>query len=652
MNMPEFYALRANDPNADEGPRNASVLTFSGDTNDSMVKELTQNSLDARAERNGNLEIKINVLDIAKSDIPDFETFISKLCEMRDYYASMSTQYTQFFETAFKSLEEDTIKVLVFEDFLTKGLTGDDKDKQGTFKKCVNDENISGGKETDSLGNHGIGKNSVFGYSSIQTVFYCSFNLAGEYKFKGVSKLGTYEDSNGIHRSNRMFYGNVIRGGEHEEIQLVSELNEIPEKFRRTEPGLSQFVLGAEVGDDWEDNIKKAFLTNYWFLFENDKLKVTVGDVVLSKDNYEECAMELFEGVTSDLNPLPYIKAFRNSEVLESEIYKIGNVKLFLLEEEEGDFFPNRVLYLRDGMKIKTGPLGVRGLPTPIAGVIYCTDSDGNSILGAMEPHAHDDFLPALVEKKGAPNGVGHEEAKRIIYELDRFKAESVREIKNKYAEAVSNVEIVDKLFEGIMPGSKGKGGAGKDSETENESFEIRNKELETTVTFSSGGSNSIATGEDEVTDGVGPESGLGEGGKGQRSGKGKKKGTDGGGVVGLGPRKKKNKRNVESRFFLTERTSEQSEYKIVLKSDSNYGACNITIGQVGDNRSGSGGMGAELIEVKDASGNVIPFQPVLSSEGVVSGYELVGVMVTGKDVLDIKVSEKTLSAFTIIETK
>jgi 6-pyruvoyl-tetrahydropterin synthase len=71
--MPEFYTLKANDPNSDEGPRNAAVLTFSADTNDSMVKELTQNSLDARSERNGSLEIKVNVIDVSKECVPDFE---------------------------------------------------------------------------------------------------------------------------------------------------------------------------------------------------------------------------------------------------------------------------------------------------------------------------------------------------------------------------------------------------------------------------------------------------------------------------------------------------------------------------------------------------------------------------------------------------
>lgn len=45
--MPDFYTYQAGDPTSDIGPRTASILTFSGNTNDSFIKELTQNSLDA-----------------------------------------------------------------------------------------------------------------------------------------------------------------------------------------------------------------------------------------------------------------------------------------------------------------------------------------------------------------------------------------------------------------------------------------------------------------------------------------------------------------------------------------------------------------------------------------------------------------------------
>jgi len=71
-----FFSYRANDDTSDNGPRTASVLTFSGNTNDSFVKELTQNSLDARMARNGNLKIVVKSMVLSKSDIPNFQLLI------------------------------------------------------------------------------------------------------------------------------------------------------------------------------------------------------------------------------------------------------------------------------------------------------------------------------------------------------------------------------------------------------------------------------------------------------------------------------------------------------------------------------------------------------------------------------------------------
>ena len=84
--------------------------------------------------------------------------------------------------------------------------------------KIVLIENVSGKKSEYSLGNHGIGKNAVFRYSSIQTVFYSSLNQKGERKFKGVSKLGTFEYEN-EKKQERIYYGNFENG----KVKLVSD---------------------------------------------------------------------------------------------------------------------------------------------------------------------------------------------------------------------------------------------------------------------------------------------------------------------------------------------------------------------------------------------------------------------------------------------
>jgi hypothetical protein len=81
--MPNFYNYQANDPTSDSGPSNASILTFSGNTNDSFIKELTQNSLDARlVTSTGKLSLKIRMIEIKKTDIPNFSELESIINQM------------------------------------------------------------------------------------------------------------------------------------------------------------------------------------------------------------------------------------------------------------------------------------------------------------------------------------------------------------------------------------------------------------------------------------------------------------------------------------------------------------------------------------------------------------------------------------------
>ena len=297
-----FFSYRANDDASDNGPRTAAVLTFSGNTNDSFVKELTQNSLDARSTRNGNLKIVVKSMLLSKQEIPNFQQFELSLNQMEKYWNSKSDQYKRFFETSKKSISRNDVNVLVFEDYLTNGLHGDDY--KGTFKNCVNDENVSGKEHGDSLGNHGIGKNSIFGYSGIHTVYYSSLNQLNEYKFKGVSKLGNYEDENNVKRSDRIYYGDV----DGETVRLLNDPNRIPNCFKRQAIGLSQFVIGAELNDQWQVNVKKAFISNYWFLFEIGKLEVNIQGIVLNQLNYHQIATDLFKDDNTRDKPLPYIK--------------------------------------------------------------------------------------------------------------------------------------------------------------------------------------------------------------------------------------------------------------------------------------------------------------------------------------------------------
>jgi hypothetical protein len=648
--MPNFYNYQANDPTSDSGPSTASILTFSVNTNDSFIKELTQNSLDARlVTSTGKLSLKIRMIEIKKTDIPNFSELESIINQMELYWNLKSDQYKQFFKTAKKSISGESIRVLVFEDFLTKGLTGDDMSKDGTFKSCVNDENTSQKESSNSLGSYGIGKNAVFGYSGIQTVFYSSLNQIGEFKFKGVSKLGTFDDKNGLKRAERLYYGK--REGDNSQITLVDRLEEIPKVFQRTESGLSQYVLGVESNDDWINNIKKAFLTTYWFLFESDKLTVDINGEILSKNNYEEEAEMLFKNDQSKENPIPFIKIFKNAAPEKKSIYKIGEVCLFVSEENENENFPNRILFLRDGMKIKLDTLGISGLPINIAGVMFCTDPNGNRILGGMEPHAHDKFQPELVEKK--LQDITVTEAKKIIKEIEEFKKEVLLKIKSKYTTESDNIDFVDELFTSILGSGMG-GGVGNSIKSNEETFHKRTFEIDYKLEFNSTGRN-ISKDLNSPTDsgdGDGEGAGLGEGGKGIIGGDRKIKAKGGGSGSENARNQPSANLDLASRFFLSSSSNGQNVYKLILRSEEkenqNY---SIVFNQSGDTRGKEGEMSAEVLSITSESRS-IEYYPIRNRKDQITAYKISHITIC-KDspvVFEIAIREKSLSALQIIQ--
>jgi len=646
MSNPVFYSSKANDAFSDNGPRTAAVLTFSGDSSDSIVKELTQNSLDARVDRRGNLKIKISFKEVPKTSIPNFGQFEDTLSQMEEYWNSKSNQYKRFFETAKKSIEGSSVKMFVFEDFMTKGLEGNDK--EGTFKNCVNDENVSGKTHSDSLGNHGIGKNSVFGYSGVHTVFYSSLNADGAYKFKGVTKLGTYLDNENIKRSERTYYGKESEKG----VTLVSKPEFIPEVFKRSETGLSQFVLGAELEEDWSDSIRRAFIENYWYLFEANKLTVHIDEEILNNDNYIEEAQRLFINNTSKENPIPFIKAYKEKEVFESkEIHKIGKVNLYLLEAKEEDIFPNKVVFLRDGMKIKMDNLNVGGLPTNIAGVMFCNTVRGNSILGAMEPHAHNSFLPELVAKKEIRD-VTVGDAHQILKEINKFRREVLLKVKEKYTQETESVDIVDELFSKILGLGSGTS-SGKITETKDETFYKKTVKIDFDSWFRSNKRNSTLNNNEETDLGEGEGTGVGRGtgGTGERKGEGTKKGEGGGSSKSEKKIPGKIKHNITSRFFISQEMENENKYNLVLRANDDIPSMDLIIGQKGDSER-TKQMSADIIKA-ESNGIPLEFSKILNKDSEIVSFRINGVNIKEDkpEVIEITLKEKKKSALKIIET-
>ena len=161
-------------------------------------------------------------------------------------------------------------------------------------------------------------------------------------------------------------------------------------------------------------------------------------------------------------------------------------------------------------MKIKMDNLNVGGLPANIAGVMFCNTVRGNSILGAMEPHAHNNFLPELVAKKEIRD-VTVGDAQQILKEINKFRREVLLKVKEKYTQETESVDIVDELFSKILGLGSGTS-SGKITETKDETFYKKTVKIDFDSWFRSNKRNSTLNNNEETDLGEGEGTGVGRG--------------------------------------------------------------------------------------------------------------------------------------------
>lgn len=464
------------------GLNNASVLTFTKDIIDSVIKEMTQNSIDALREDQSTVKISIRMIKVCPAHIPQIESLQKILGQMISYWENQEQKvsFINSLKEALNMLTKDSLNVFVFEDFNTRGLKGNlEKD---SFKRLICDEGVQGFKpDVGSLGGFGIGKNALFAFSNpLHTVFYNSFNEEG-CKFMGVTKLTEYNDENGVFRCNRIYYGNWTNNNPTNaaDLNYVSESHMVPDIFNRSEYGLSSYAIGVEESENWKTLVIQSLINNYWFHFLKGGIEVQITDLagtntVLNMESFKQVAIEHFIDA-NDKSVLAYIEAFLNPQedgelVVDIGIHEFGEIKIHLREQDdESDYYPDKILYVRDGMKIKEEAKQVGNLPKKIAGVIFCQSRTGNRILSLMEPPAHNDFQPSLLPFK--TQDLKEKDGKEILDKIRAAKREAIENLKEKYFVATKSSAIVDEILSGFSSPSAAGAGFGRDQEVETEQF-------------------------------------------------------------------------------------------------------------------------------------------------------------------------------------
>jgi hypothetical protein len=312
--MTETWTFPGNNDAGREGFNASGIAIFAGGLVQSFVREVIQNSLDARDSDLGPVKIDFSLLAGPKSSFPEISNLLPhiKAAQSAETNIKASTEEgISFYKRAVKSLESDSpMRVLAIHDHNTVGLDGETIDtgneEIGGWLGLVKGSGITKKSDADSLGSFGQGAKAPFAISGLRTLFYFTrTSHDGQLvdRCQGKSILQTMTLPNGELSMATGYFG--IK----EKLQplIGSDIPKwvLAERLRVTEgKGTSIFIADPYLPEGAEElwfEIKVSVIANFYYAILRGNLEVSVGDgTKLSVDTLDSAyeSLDLLNTVT------------------------------------------------------------------------------------------------------------------------------------------------------------------------------------------------------------------------------------------------------------------------------------------------------------------------------------------------------------------
>ncbi len=187
----------------------ANVQAFETfDEDGSIIREIIQNSLDAKREECANVIVEIEISSKKTCDFPAKEELLKSLSACYDRFNGVDTKSTGKLYDMIESFNENQHYFVSFRDLNTNGLLGglnDGDEKTNLYQLIYGDGTTNKNTEKSSGGSFGIGKNAPFTRSKIKSIFYETYNIEEQKHIVGKSILTTHK-IDGQTRSQRGYY--------------------------------------------------------------------------------------------------------------------------------------------------------------------------------------------------------------------------------------------------------------------------------------------------------------------------------------------------------------------------------------------------------------------------------------------------------------
>jgi hypothetical protein len=427
----------------DVGPNDPVDEKFKGQPYYSIVRESIQNSLDAVDDDNKPVKVDFTFFDLNRNDYPELFDIEHNIKQCQKYYHDNDNAERLFKNMLYylngnvEGKKRLNLSCLKIADYNTIGMQYDENNTKSPFYAFLRAGGVSA-KSQGSGGSFGFGKGAYYTLSPIKTIIVSTRTTSNNVFFEGSTILTTHKN----HNNEKLTAYGYYDSNEGEPIQTADN---IPELFRRSEPGTDVNIIGL-----WDEPKNKrlmirSVLNNFWLAIHDEKLVVQVDDVIIEKNNLEQIIDDYFSldgfesGNANEIeswNPKSYLKAVKYArtsdqfQLFEETLDIVGKVSLYFYLEKG---LPNRTSYLRKPRMVvfKRTNRKINGY----SAVFMCENEKGNEILRLMENPAHNEW-----RKENHPKNEGK------IHKTARKAENEIRDFINRSLDSLSKIKPGKKI--------------------------------------------------------------------------------------------------------------------------------------------------------------------------------------------------------------
>ena len=402
-----------------EGFNDAALDTFQGHGVQSMVREIIQNSADARFDKSEPTTVAFSIFTTPRQDIEEVTSLAPWLQRAWDAEPPQSgeaddvaAQRHDFYANALKLLDKPSITMLAIHDFNTTGLTGETTFKPGQIGgpwwALVRSTGRNNKSSPGAGGSYGHGSKAPIAYSGLRSVLYFTQymeedNLVTRFQGKSILESMSHPHLDNQFTSNTGFFAT----GPSDQNPQPLEGDLVPSWARRDRQrfgngqGTSVFVPlpQFETEEDFWVQAKTSLVANFAAALLDDQLVVHLGSkATVDHSSIHQALKDLpRDGLDDDVQgQLESAETVLRGSRHSDEWPGIGRVEYFF---RSGDGLKSRRVGIARslGMLITRridglGPGAQYGGTEPFDLFVWIRGDEGNRLLRSLENPEHNAF--------------------------------------------------------------------------------------------------------------------------------------------------------------------------------------------------------------------------------------------------------------------